>query len=213
MIKVVVFDYDGVLIKSSDVHLQTWKDVLESEGVDHQITTELIESHFGESYEDMAKHIISEEQKDKRETVLKKLIEIFRSPEYPNKFEKVDGIREFLESLKKREIKLAVASGNKKDILMNWLTVAGVKDVFDLILSAEDIKHGKPQPDMLEEVKLFFEANSDEIIFVGDAKDDIKMGKAAGVKTVAVLTGAMSRDEAEKEGADMILEKVTELKV
>ncbi|MFQ6009635.1 MAG: HAD family hydrolase [Candidatus Aenigmatarchaeota archaeon] len=213
MIKVVAFDYDGVLIRSSDVHLRTWEEILDKEGIDHRVTGEMIESHFGESYEDMIKHLLPEEHKDKSKIVLERLLGIFRSPEYPKKFEKVEGVREFLEGLKERGFKLAVASGNKRDILHNWLKVAGVIELFDMIISAEDIERGKPHPDMLEKVMSFFKVGKEEIIFVGDAKDDIRMGKAAGVKTVAVLTGAMDRAEAEREGADIILEKVTDLKV
>ena len=50
-----------------------------------------------------------------------------------------------------------------------------------------------------------------ECVVVGDSVADIKAGKTAGIKTVAVLSGIFSREELESEKPDLILKSVNKL--
>jgi HAD superfamily hydrolase (TIGR01509 family) len=213
MIKVVVFDFDGVLFKSNDVHVKLWEKVMKRYGVDSKITEKIITESFGKSYEEIVEKLMPKEHMSKLEEILREFLKEITSPEYPKKFKVVDGAKKFIEELRSEGIRTAIATGNKKFVMELWLKELSFLRLFDMIITPEDVKHGKPHPDMLLKALTFFGINRKEMIYVGDAKDDMEMGKAAGVTTVAVLTGAMNRKEAEEERADIILEKITDLKV
>jgi len=213
MIKVVVFDFDGVLFKSNDVHVKLWEKVMERHGVDSKITEKIITESFGKSYEEIVEKLMPKEHMSKLEEILKEFLKEITSPEYPKKFKVVEGAKNFIKTLRSEGVRTAIATGNKKFVMELWLKELSFSGLFDMIITPEDVKRGKPHPDMLLKALTFFGVDRKEMIYVGDAKDDMEMGKAAGVATVAVLTGAMNRKDAEEERADIILEKVTDLRV
>jgi phosphoglycolate phosphatase-like HAD superfamily hydrolase len=54
-------------------------------------------------------------------------------------------------------------------------------------------------------------AKAEECIVVGDSIVDIKAGKNAGIRTIAVLSGIFQRKELEREKPDLIIENISEL--
>jgi len=84
-------------------------------------------------------------------------------------------------------------------------------NVFDLILTIEDVRESKPSPEIVEKAMKHFSARKDETLFVGDARNDVLSAKNADVKSAVVLTGVLNREEAEKLNPDYILENVLEI--
>jgi phosphoglycolate phosphatase-like HAD superfamily hydrolase len=87
----------------------------------------------------------------------------------------------------------------------------GIAKCFKLVVTALDACRPKPSPDGLIECARKLAINTCACIFVGDSIADIRAGKAARTKTVAVLSGLFSREELEKEKPDLILENVNKL--
>ncbi|MEM5804345.1 MAG: HAD family phosphatase [Candidatus Aenigmatarchaeota archaeon] len=213
MIRLIVFDFDGVIVRSTKAHIETWMKVMKKRGISCKLTEQVIKENFGKSYDEIARSILPEESFENRRDVMAELMKELTAPDYPSKLNKLEGIEDFLSGLKKRGILIAVATGNKREVMEFWLKELGLAGMFNMILTPDDIKRGKPYPDMLAKMASYYKVKKEDMLYVGDAPDDIRMGKAAGVKTVAVLTGAMSRKDAEDEGADIIIDKVTDLKV
>jgi len=74
-----------------------------------------------------------------------------------------------------------------------------------------DTHDSKPSPEALIKCAKQFDIQMCECAVVGDSIVDIKAGKNAGAKTVAVLSGIFSREELENEKPDLILESVNKL--
>ena len=74
----------------------------------------------------------------------------------------------------------------------------GFNDFFNYIVTADDVKYGKPYPDTLLKIMKHFKARPSEILYVGDADYDVIMCKRAKVKCVAVMTGKLTRKEAKR---------------
>jgi phosphoglycolate phosphatase len=79
---------------------------------------------------------------------------------------------------------------------------------FKAILTSQDVTKPQPSPEILFEAAQRLKMSIRECAFVTDSIVDIQAGKAAGIKTVAVLSGLFSRKELEKWRPDFIVENI-----
>ncbi|MGQ4875475.1 MAG: HAD family hydrolase [Promethearchaeia archaeon] len=118
------------------------------------------------------------------------------------RFEKIydslrPGLKEILELLKKREIPMGIISNTSKKRLNYFKKKFNLESYFSIFLSREDTKnYKKPHPYAiylaLKKIKdkfNFKKIHLDNVFFIGDLPSDIKCAKAAGVNSVAVLSG------------------------
>jgi phosphoglycolate phosphatase len=112
---------------------------------------------------------------------------------------------------KKAKLALITMRSVIKENMIKELEQFGIAKYFTHIITALDTDRPKPSPDALIECVKAMEAQVCDCIIVGDSISDIKAGKAAGVKTVAVLSGLFSKEELAKEAPDLILKDVNML--
>jgi len=98
----------------------------------------------------------------------------------------------------------------KKEIIEE-LEKFGLAKYFRYVITALDTHNPKPSPEAITKCAKQLSIQKCECVVVGDSVADIKAGKTAGAKTVAVLSGIFSRKELEREKPDLILENVNEL--
>jgi pyrophosphatase PpaX len=98
-----------------------------------------------------------------------------------------------IEELARRGKRLALVTSKLTKTAARGLTVAGIANAFELIVSAEDVERGKqdPEPVLLSLSKLGVAAA--DAVFVGDSPHDIHSGNGAGVKTAAATWGPFPR--------------------
>lgn len=122
-----------------------------------------------------------------------------------------DGIRELLQTLKEKGIKLAVLSNKPHDETIRVIEELFGADYFDCIQGQKSQVAIKPSPEgvfmILEQLKLSIE----DIIYVGDTSTDMKTGKNAGALTVGVLWGFREQKELEENQADFIINNPLQL--
>jgi HAD superfamily hydrolase (TIGR01509 family) len=87
----------------------------------------------------------------------------------------------------------------------------GIAKYFQHVITAFDTHDPKPSPEALIKCAKQLGVQTCECLVVGDSVADVKAGKAAGAKTVAVLSGIFSRRELEREKPYLILESVNQL--
>lgn len=116
------------------------------------------------------------------------------------------GIKELLEELKKRGIKIAVCS-NKPDNVVHFVTdtIFG-KDYFDCVNGVKDGMPTKPDPYTPLKIAEKLGVSPEECLFLGDTNVDIFTAKNAKMTSVGVLWGFRSRNELVQAGADYIAE-------
>ncbi len=126
----------------------------------------------------------------------------------------IEGVREFLDTLSAAKVPTAICSGALRAEIELILEEAGLRDYFDVIVSAEEVKRGKPDPEgfllALEKLK---EAWPEPIapeccIVVEDSHWGLKAAQAAGMRTVAVTN---SYDAAQLKPADRVVARLDEL--
>jgi len=100
--------------------------------------------------------------------------------------EKKPGVEETLRFLRAKGIKTAVATATALDITKSHLTTIGVCDLFDSIVSAKNVAHGKPEPDVYLYACEQIGERPQDCMAVEDSPNGIMAAYRAGLRTVMV---------------------------
>ena len=98
-----------------------------------------------------------------------------------------------------------------KEKVVSELERLGLSKYFHFVVTALDTKDPKPSPEAILQCAKQLCVENCECVVVGDSVADVRAGKRAGAKTVAVLTGIFSLKELKAEKPDLIIESVDKL--
>ncbi len=121
----------------------------------------------------------------------------------------IRGSKETLAFIRERGIKVGIVTRNCEEAVRR--VFPNINAYCDAFVSRDSVKRVKPHPDHLVSVMKALKVSEEEAVMIGDHVLDIQAGKRVGMKTVAVLTGRIKKEEFEKAGADYILGDVSEI--
>ena len=134
---------------------------------------------------------------------------------FEKKVQLIPGAKETLEYISQKGIKIGLVTsttrqgmGAKQDSLVN----AGIEDLLEVVIAADDVPRKKPAADPLLECSRRLGIRAEDSVYVGDSRTDVQAGIAAGMKTVAVLTGFDLKDALIRENPDIIIDSIANLK-
>lgn len=205
MIKGIIFDFDGVVVKSNYPGAHVLEKILKKHGI--KKTPKELYPHFGEHPKQIFREMLHHRNIEK---IFGEYMKIMTSAAYVRKVKTVKNAKRALFGLKKK-YRLAVASGAVRVSLMKIMKRNGLGKYFIFVVTCGDGKRCKPRPDMLNESARRMKLKKREVIYVGDAPNDALAAKNAGIKIAAVLTGVMDRKAARKMKADYIISDITKL--
>ena len=132
--------------------------------------------------------------------------------DYPRELKPVVGMQEILKRLKDSGFLLALATCDLRNQTEEILKILGIAHLFDTILSAEEVSHPKPHPQMVLTICKRLDIPPSETILVGDTEGDMTMGKKAGIAlTVGVLEGGITRRTQMEKVADVVIDSLSEI--
>ncbi len=106
---------------------------------------------------------------------------------------------------------VVLASSAKAEEVDHYLDLLDARELVDGRTTAADVEQTKPEPDLIH-VALEKGRDGGARVMVGDSTWDVKAAEAAGVPTLAVLTGGFSAEELKDAGAARVLESIGELR-
>jgi pyrophosphatase PpaX len=123
------------------------------------------------------------------------------------------GAREVIEELTARGTGVAVVTSKRGRVARRTMEVCGLWDRVDLVVTADDVARGKPDPEPVLRAlgALDLAGCAEDVVFVGDAPFDLQAGRAAGTRTAAVSWGPFARETLHAERPDYFLESLTDL--
>jgi pyrophosphatase PpaX len=123
-----------------------------------------------------------------------------------------EGVVSEVLKLRARGKRLGLVTSKLRDGALRGLKVAGLDDAFEIVVGADNVTHPKPHPEPVLKALELLGAPAAETVFVGDSRHDIECGRAAGVKTAAVLWGPFDRTHLSDLEPDYWLEKPEDLR-
>lgn len=184
MKKYIVFDFDGTLLDTDQLIIDSWQAVFRRfRG--KEADEELILSTFGETVVNTVKELFADEK-------LEDVIEVYREYQYAHSagaYKLYDGIKELLDELIERGYSLSIVTSRLANTSMQYLEEMGIKDKFDVIITANDVAEHKPEPGPLLAALEKLGAEREEAIMLGDTRFDIGCCKNAGVDSILVGWG------------------------
>ncbi|PQE11111.1 haloacid dehalogenase-like hydrolase protein [Rutstroemia sp. NJR-2017a BVV2] len=205
--KGLLFDMDGTIIDSTDAIVKHWHRLGEELGVDPNV---ILQTSHGRRSIDVLK-VISPE---KANWDYVKYMEGLVPKEYGSDATEIPGARSLLDSLIAANHPWAIVTSGTSPLVSGWLSVLNLPKPKHLI-TAEDVKDGKPNPmgyNMGKDSLNLSSAAEGEILVLEDSPAGIRAGKAAGCKVLAVVTTHTAEQVAEA-GADWVVKDLRDVKL
>lgn len=200
--KLLLFDFDGVIVDSLHVYSKAVKWCLERIGKPLIKSTEdylkLFEENFYEALEKRGVELPA---------FLSALKEYSRLVDYYNDVNMIPGILPVLKDLSRDNI-LAIISSNSRGAIERIFTRYSAGKYFRAIMGSDESYSKKNK---IEKLITTFNISKKNTLYIGDTSGDIREGKLAGVVTVGVTWGWHSRERLEKAAPDFIVDSPEEL--
>ncbi|MEA2702454.1 MAG: hypothetical protein QOD63_399 [Actinomycetota bacterium] len=199
----VLFDVDGTLVDSAYIHALAWRRAFVDHG--YEVPTAWVHAMIGAGSDVLMKELIGEERDDVQDT-RKRHFEELKGEIRP--FERC---ADLIRAVHGAGAKAFLATSSEKENLDALLEAIDADDAIDGHVSAGDVEHAKPEPDVFVAALEKAGADTTSAIAVGDTVWDIKAAADAGLKCVCVLTGGIGRLELEEAGAVAVYRDVADL--
>jgi HAD superfamily hydrolase (TIGR01509 family) len=203
----VLFDIDGTLVDSNYLHVQAWYRAFSEADVEVQAWR--IHRSIGMDGSTLLKTLAGDADEDTRSR-LKDLHSRYYKETVPL-LRRLPGARELLEAVDGLGLQIVLATSAPEDELAILREVLASDNLVAAVTSSNDVDTAKPQPDIVDVALERAGVDADHAVFIGDTVWDVEACNRAGVPTIAVLSGGVSRGELEKAGAQAVFEDTKEL--
>lgn len=208
MLKAIIFDFDGVIADTEPLHLKAFQLTLEENNI------KLSEEEYAEKYlayddKTFFKELFKDRNFEHDEIVISEFIK--RKSYHFNNVLKgniliLEGVPDFI-SLVSSQYPLSIGSGALRAEIVEILEFMGLKDHFNIIVSADDVENCKPDPEVYLRVLNELNQTADrseeitakECLVIEDSISGIKAANSAGMKCLAVTNSYPAQELSEAE--------------
>jgi pyrophosphatase PpaX len=185
----ILFDLDGTLIDSVQLILESYRHTLASHGIPPRTDEEWLRgvgtplaAQFAPWQDDQG--------------TLEAMIATYREYNLANHDRMVrefPGVVETVRAVRARRLKTGLVTSKARSGALRGLRLVGLEDAMDVLVCADEVTNAKPHPEPVAKAVELLGADPATTLFVGDSIHDLNSGRAAGVRTAAVLWGPFSR--------------------
>ena len=209
MVKAVLCDIDGTLVQSNWLHAEAWQRAFAEMNI--VLDRETVRRQIGKGGDELIPVFVPWWKRDAVDEPLKSYREwLFRTDFLP-RVKPLPQVREFAEELKRRGIKVALASSAKKIDLEDYKRIMRIGDLVDEATSADDVDRAKPHPDVFSATLKRLRLRAKDCIALGDTPYDAESAGKAGLRTIGVETGGWTHDELMDAGCVEVYASVAEI--
>jgi len=213
MTAAAIFDLDGTLV-TFNLDIRGWRKVLidmvksrgfDTEGLDLATPTQQIL--------DSVKSQVAPNDAERFEDLRVEAFRTLDSMELEGAASAsiLPGAEGVLRHLKSKGVRLCVVTNSGRAASSQILKKTGLLSHFEFVLTRDDTETMKPRPEGLTKAVSLLRIPPRDVYYVGDSPYDIRAAKNAGVKAVSVATGNYAAERLRSEGADFVMESLTEL--
>jgi len=206
-LETVLFDLDGTLIDSVRLILDSYHHTLAAHGLPARTDEDWLRGvgtplqvQFAEWGHDPA--------------TLDALIATYREYNLANHDRMVTvypGVVAAVEAIRAAGLRTGLVTSKNRKGALRGLALVKLERMMDVLVCADEVTRPKPHPEPVEKAIALLGADPDTTVYVGDSIHDMHSGRAAGVRTAAVLWGPFSRSHLEDAIPDYWLETPADL--
>jgi HAD superfamily hydrolase (TIGR01509 family) len=195
-----VFDIDGTLLDSVDLHAESWREVFENHG--RVVPLERIRAQIGKGGDQLLPIFFSKEEIESfGKEMEEQRSKLFQERMLPN-VRVFPGVRPLFERLRADRYKITLGSSAKKEELEKYAKIIGIDDLIEGGTSSDDVSKSKPHPDIFQAALAKLPGiSAEEVLAVGDTPYDIEAAGKIAIRSVGMLCGGFAEDDLRRAGA------------
>lgn len=199
MPKAVIFDVDGTLVDSVDLHAKAWGDAFRDFG--HEVSFADARAQIGKGGDQLLPVFLSEEEIASKGDELEQHRAKILKDRYLSQIKGFPKVRELMEHLLAQGHQIALASSAKEEELQTYKKLADIDDLVRTETSADDAEKSKPNPDIFQAaLKRLGSMQPADAVVVGDTPYDAEAANKAGLRTIGLLCGGWSAADLKQAG-------------
>jgi HAD superfamily hydrolase (TIGR01549 family) len=204
---IAILDIDGTLVDSNYFHTIAWYRAFREHG--HTLPMWRVHRGIGMGGDQLVAKLLNDDVEERQGDDIR-ATEKERYFELIGEVQPLEGSRELIEDLKRRDHRVVLASSAKPEEVDHYLDLLDARELADAWTTSGDVERTKPAPDLV--VAALDKVGGGPAVMIGDSVYDCEAAGNAGVDTIAVLTGGFSDSELLKAGATIVFSSIEDLR-
>ena len=203
----IIWDMDGTIVDTAELHFAAWQTVFTSRHI--PFSREDFRRGFGMRNDSIIRDILGPRATPEEiDAISREKTGLFRDAVNRQGVHAMPGAKELLTALHERGVPMAVASSAPRQNAETFLQLLGIENLFQAVVSGEEVTHGKPAPDifLLAAKKLGAEAHC--CVVIEDAVGGIAGAHAAGMHSIGV---AANHTRESLKLADLVVDSLAQV--
>jgi pyrophosphatase PpaX len=210
----ILFDLDGTLVDTTELILASFAWTFQHHLPGRLPARDALIHTFGRSLPAVLRELAVEHDDGDPDVLTAQMLATYRDfqlERHDTLIQPFPGVAEMLRELRARQRRLGLVTSKREGFARRGLAVFGLEALFEVAVFHDDTTRHKPQPEPLLLAAERAGLMPGDVVYVGDSIHDVAAGRAAGMRTVAVLWGPFDRAVLERAGPDHFVERPEDL--
>jgi len=194
LIRAVIFDVDGTLVDTNDLHAASWAEAFLHFG--HRIPQDRIRHEIGKGGDTLMPALLPRDALERQGEGIEAFRKDLFMREYLPRARAFPEVPALFRRIRAAGQKIVLASSSSAEEVERYTGIAGIADLIDAATTKDDAEHSKPFPDIFQAaLERLAPIPAEEAVVVGDTPYDASAAQKAGLRAVGLLCGGFPEDE------------------
>ncbi len=207
-IKAMLFDIDGSLADSNDLHVDTWEEVFRAKGI--VVPRKDIHAQIGKGGDLLVPALVPGANEETAKTLGDAHGAVFKK-QHLEKVKPFPKVHELLQAVHDANVRIVLASSASKEELKHYIDLFDASSLVDAQTSIEDVETSKPAPDIFKVALQRAGVAPDQALAIGDSPYDVESAGKSGIATIALRSGSFSDEVLLAAGAAHLFDDAADL--
>jgi HAD superfamily hydrolase (TIGR01509 family) len=193
LIRAVIFDVDGTLVDTNDLHAASWAEAFLHFG--HRIPQDRIRHEIGKGGDTLMPALLPRDALERQGEGIEAFRKDLFMREYLPRARAFPEVPALFRRIRAAGQKIVLASSSSAEEVERYTGIAGIADLIDATTTKDDAEHSKPFPDIFQAaLERLAPIPAEAAVVVGDTPYDAEAAREAGITPVGVLSGGFSEE-------------------